>query len=224
MPFYPTTEKMAAPSSSVTTQIPISVLTTSTPSAATEKTVKQNQEQVRDASVPIPLPYDRLSDDSGKSAGSSASVDLRADKFVFQRLFTHTSAVIMHPALINSSSSACLFISALVYSFQRCYYASSAYRLRQMTVMYRSSSSFFLSWLNDSTDTTQKQQKGAVYQPKSLVGSLLLPPEKRQFSGVNFGSVLNGLRNGSTPASHGKERRQGRQNSICSKSNRVGKL
>ena len=77
MPFYPTTEKMAASSSSVTTQIPISVLTTSTPSAATEKTVKHNQEQVRDASVPIPLPYDRLSDDSGKSAGSSASVDLQ---------------------------------------------------------------------------------------------------------------------------------------------------
>ena len=77
MPFYPTTEKMAAPSSSVTTQIPISVQTTSNPSAATDKTDKHNQEHVRDSSVPIPLPYDRLSDDSGKSAGSSASVDLQ---------------------------------------------------------------------------------------------------------------------------------------------------
>jgi hypothetical protein len=96
MPFYPTTEKMATPSSSVTKEIPISVLTTSTPSAATDKTVKQNQEQVRDASVPIPLPYDRLSDDSGKSAGSSASVDLQTanDLELIERIQRETETLL----------------------------------------------------------------------------------------------------------------------------------
>nr|SVE76822.1 EOG090X0OY9 [Daphnia longispina] len=95
MPFYPTTEKMAAPSSVGTTQIPISVLTTSTPST-TDKTVKQNQEEVRDASVPIPLPYDRLSDDSGKSAGSSASVDLQTanDLELIERIQRETETLL----------------------------------------------------------------------------------------------------------------------------------
>ena len=87
MPFYPTT----APSS-VTTQIPISVPTT----APTDKTVKQNQEQVRDASVPIPLPYDRLSDDSGKSAGSSASADLQTanDLELIERIQSETETLL----------------------------------------------------------------------------------------------------------------------------------
>ena len=96
MPFYPTTEKMAAPSSSVTTQIPISVQTTSNPSAATDKTDKHNQEHVRDSSVPIPLPYDRLSDDSGKSAGSSASADLQTanDLELIERIQSETETLL----------------------------------------------------------------------------------------------------------------------------------
>ncbi|XP_032776800.2 BAG domain-containing protein Samui isoform X1 [Daphnia magna] len=74
MPFYPTAEKTVP-----VTQIPISV---SNPMAEkpskTEKLVKVEQkEEVRDGSVPIPLPYDRLSDDSGKSAGSSTSVGIQ---------------------------------------------------------------------------------------------------------------------------------------------------
>nr|SVE74000.1 EOG090X0OY9 [Daphnia atkinsoni] len=74
MPFYPAPEKTVP-----VTQIPISV---SNPTAEnptkTEKVVEVEQKnEVRDGSVPIPLPYDRLSDDSGKSAGSSASVDIQ---------------------------------------------------------------------------------------------------------------------------------------------------
>jgi hypothetical protein len=87
MPFYPTAEK-TAPS---VTQIPITV--TSTPS--TEKPAKP-KEEVRDASVPIPLPYDRLSDDSGKSAGSSASVDLQTanDLELIERIQRETETLL----------------------------------------------------------------------------------------------------------------------------------
>ncbi|XP_057371634.1 BAG domain-containing protein Samui-like [Daphnia carinata] len=74
MPFYPSVEKTVP-----VTQIPIS---TSNPMAEkpskTEKLIKVEQkEEVRDGSVPIPLPYDRLSDDSGKSAGSTASAGIQ---------------------------------------------------------------------------------------------------------------------------------------------------
>nr|SVE76202.1 EOG090X0OY9 [Daphnia hispanica] len=74
MPFYPTLEKTVP-----IKQIPISVSnpTVEKPNKM-EKLVKVDQkEEVRDGSVPIPLPYDRLSDDSGKSVGSSASVDIQ---------------------------------------------------------------------------------------------------------------------------------------------------
>nr|SVE87194.1 EOG090X0OY9 [Daphnia similis]SVE88452.1 EOG090X0OY9 [Daphnia similis] len=74
MPFYPTAEKTVP-----VTQIPISV---NNPMAEkpskTEKLIKVEQkEEVRDGSVPIPLPYDRLSDDSGKSASSTASAGIQ---------------------------------------------------------------------------------------------------------------------------------------------------
>lgn len=65
MPFYPSTEKPVP-------RHPAASSTSSNSSVAS-----QPKEEVRDASVAIPLPYDRLSDDSGKSVGSSASVDLQ---------------------------------------------------------------------------------------------------------------------------------------------------
>nr|SVE77417.1 EOG090X0OY9 [Daphnia lumholtzi]SVE78675.1 EOG090X0OY9 [Daphnia lumholtzi] len=74
MPFYPTAEKTVP-----LTQIPISVNNpiAKKPSKA-EKLIKVEQkEEVRDGSVPIPLPYDRLSDDSGKSASSTASTGIQ---------------------------------------------------------------------------------------------------------------------------------------------------
>lgn len=52
-----------------------------------------------------------------------------------------------------------------------------------------SSSSLFLSWLNDRTDTTQKQPKNNDVYPKKLSSSLLLPqPSPSSFSA--FGPVL----------------------------------
>nr|SVE85310.1 EOG090X0OY9 [Daphnia pulex] len=94
MPFYPAAaaaEKTAAPP---VTQIPISV-TTSSSTPSTDKAAKQ-KEEVRDASVPIPLPYDRLSDDSGKSAGSSASVDLQTanDLELIERIQRETETLL----------------------------------------------------------------------------------------------------------------------------------
>jgi len=88
MPFYPAAEKTAAPP---VTQIPISVTTT----PSTDKAAEQ-KEEVRDASVPIPLPYDRLSDDSGKSAGSSASADLQTanDLELIERIQRETETLL----------------------------------------------------------------------------------------------------------------------------------
>jgi hypothetical protein len=95
MPFYPAAaaaEKTTAPP---VTQIPISVTTSSSSTPSTDKSAKQ-KEEVRDASVPIPLPYDRLSDDSGKSAGSSASVDLQTanDLELIERIQRETETLL----------------------------------------------------------------------------------------------------------------------------------
>lgn len=70
--------------------------------AANEKTTtnspsnSQKEEVKRDASIPIPLPYDRLSDDSGKSVGSSASNDLQTvnDLEQIERIQRETEALL----------------------------------------------------------------------------------------------------------------------------------
>nr|SVE75569.1 EOG090X0OY9 [Daphnia dolichocephala] len=91
MPFYPTAEKT----------IPV-IQTSANPSSAEKpgKTEKLGnvvqKEDVRDSSVPIPLPYDRLSDDSGKSVGSSASVDIQtaSDLELIERIQRETETLL----------------------------------------------------------------------------------------------------------------------------------
>ena len=64
------------------------------------------------------------------------------------------------------------------------------YLLRLMTVMYRSSSSFFLSWLNDRADTTQKQQKKAV---PANVASRIAPPSTKPVLLLSYSLSLSRL-------------------------------
>nr|SVE74624.1 EOG090X0OY9 [Daphnia barbata] len=91
MPFYPTAAKS------------IPVIQTSASQSPAEKPAKsekpgnvEQKENVRDGSVPIPLPYDRLSDDSGKSVGSSASVDIQtaSDLELIERIQRETETLL----------------------------------------------------------------------------------------------------------------------------------
>nr|SVE94679.1 EOG090X0OY9 [Simocephalus serrulatus] len=71
MPFYPSSSEKKS------SKVPHHPPASSTSSNSSVASQQKEKEEVRDASVAIPLPYDRLSDDSGKSVGSSASVDLQ---------------------------------------------------------------------------------------------------------------------------------------------------
>lgn len=90
MPFYPTAEKNtpAAP--------PAAAAGTASYSSSPANANDRKKEDVRDGSIPIPLPYDRLSDDSGKSVGSSASVDLQTanDLELIERIQRETETLL----------------------------------------------------------------------------------------------------------------------------------
>nr|SVE73370.1 EOG090X0OY9 [Ceriodaphnia reticulata] len=88
MPFYPTPGKTTPAAAAPSAHVPSSV----SPSAGSANP----KEEARDASVAIPLPYDRLSDDSGKSAGSSASVELQTanDLELIERIQRETETLL----------------------------------------------------------------------------------------------------------------------------------
>ena len=88
MPFYPAENNKKTSAAAATT-----VPTSASSSPANRSSGKE--EPARDASVAIPLPYDRLSDDSGKSAGSS-SVDLQTanDLELIERIQRETETLL----------------------------------------------------------------------------------------------------------------------------------
>ena len=88
MPFYPAENNKKTSAAAATT-----VPTSASSSPANRNSGKE--EPARDASVAIPLPYDRLSDDSGKSAGSS-SVDLQTanDLELIERIQRETETLL----------------------------------------------------------------------------------------------------------------------------------
>lgn len=85
MPFYPKTTTKKPETSSAPSDV----------SFASPPPVNKKQEEVeRDTSVPIPLPYDRLSDDSGKSVGSTTSADTVNDLQLIERIQRETESLL----------------------------------------------------------------------------------------------------------------------------------
>lgn len=87
MPFYPTP---STPKTTTTIKTITPIKVSSSPSVDHKK----EEEVERDGSIPIPLPYDRLSDDSGKSVGSTASADTANDLQLIERIQRETESLL----------------------------------------------------------------------------------------------------------------------------------